>query len=84
MQEYYANTGALRAAAQAARGADGGDVGCSVVEAFSKEAKPKELEDVLRLEYRTKLLNPKWAKAMADQVCRHCNLPHQGCDLLHD
>jgi len=28
-----------------------------------------ELEGVLRLEYRSKLLNPKWAKAMAAQVC---------------
>ena len=42
---------------QAAR--PGAKVGCSIVEAFSKEVKPRELEEVLRLEYRSKLLNPK-------------------------
>lgn len=67
IQEYYANTGALRRAAQVARGPGGAPVGCSVVEAFSKEVKPRELEEVLRLEYRSKLLNPKWAEAMAAQ-----------------
>ena len=39
------------------------------METFSKDVKPKELEQVLRLEYRSKLLNPKWA-----QVC-HPSLP---------
>lgn len=34
-------------------------VGCSVVEAFGDKPKPQELEQVLRLEYRSKLLNPK-------------------------
>lgn len=63
IQEYYANTGALRKAAETAKG--GGKVGCSIIETFSKEVKPRELEDVLRLEYRSKLLNPKWAEAMA-------------------
>ena len=43
-------------------------MGCSIVETFSKDVKPKELEEVLRLEYRSKLLNPKWAAAMSDQV----------------
>lgn len=65
IQEYYANTGALRRAAQAAKGDGGRPVGCSIVEAFSKEVRPRELEEVLRLEYRSKLLNPKWASAMA-------------------
>lgn len=32
------------------------------------QVKPRELEDVLRMEYRTKLLNPKWAQAMAGQA----------------
>ncbi|DBA83121.1 TPA: Magnesium chelatase [Trebouxia sp. C0005] len=66
IQEYYANTGALKKAAENAR-KDGKPVGCSIVETFGKDAKPQELSDVLRLEYRSKLLNPKWAKAMADQ-----------------
>ncbi|KAI8464745.1 MAG: CobN/magnesium chelatase [Monoraphidium minutum] len=65
IQEYYANTGALVRAAKNARG--GKAVGCSVVEAFGKDVKPRELEDVLRIEYRSKLLNPRWAEAMASQ-----------------
>ena len=59
-QEYYANTGALKNAAETAQG--GKKVGCSIVETFSKSTKPRELEEVLRLEYRSKLLNPKWAQ----------------------
>ncbi len=62
-QEYYANTGALKQAAESARG--GRKVGCSIVETFSKSTKPRELEEVLRLEYRSKLLNPKWAEVCA-------------------
>lgn len=78
IQEYYANTGALLAAAQAAKkGCDEGDVGCSVVEAYGEEGQVKELDEVLRLEYRSKLLNPKWAEAMAAQVC-----PVSACLLL--
>jgi magnesium chelatase subunit H len=65
IQEYYANTGALKNAAESAR--DGKSVGVSIVEAFGKEAKPRELEEVLRLEYRSKLLNPRWSEAMASQ-----------------
>ena len=47
--------------------AGGRGVGCSIVETFSKDVRPRELEEVLRLEYRSKLLNPKWA-----QVERTC------------
>ena len=66
IQEYYANTGALLSAARKAR--RGAPVACSVVEAFGGDAStPRELEAVLRLEYRTKLLNPRWADAMAAQ-----------------
>ncbi|KAL6750256.1 CobN/Magnesium chelatase-domain-containing protein, partial [Haematococcus lacustris] len=65
IQEYYANTGALKRAATVARG--GRPVSVSVVEAFGKDTTPRELEQVLRLEYRSKLLNPRWAQAMAAQ-----------------
>jgi len=37
------------------------------VESFSKDVTPRELEATLRLEYRSKFLNPKWASAMANQ-----------------
>lgn len=49
--------------------AGGKKVGCSIVETFSKDVKPKELEEVLRLEYRSKLLNPKWAEVWT--LCPH-------------
>lgn len=64
IQEYYANTGGLKRAAEKQRGQK---VKASFVESFSKDSTPRPLEDLLRLEYRTKLLNPKWAEAMADQ-----------------
>ena len=64
IQEYYANTGGLKRAAEMQRGKK---VGASFVESFSKDTTPRQLEDLLRMEYRTKLLNPKWANAMAAQ-----------------
>ncbi|MGA1285268.1 MAG: magnesium chelatase subunit H, partial [Prochlorothrix sp.] len=65
IQEYYANTGGLKKAAELKRG--GKKTKASFVESFSKDTTPRDLEDLLRLEYRTKLLNPKWAEAMVAQ-----------------
>jgi magnesium chelatase subunit H len=64
IQEYYGNTGGLKLAAEKQSGRE---VEASFVESFSKDTKPRKLKDLLRMEYRTKLLNPKWAEAMADQ-----------------
>jgi magnesium chelatase subunit H len=64
IQEYYANTGGLKKAAETQRGQK---VTASFVESFSKDTTPRNLEDLLRMEYRTKLLNPKWAEAMVAQ-----------------
>lgn len=64
IQEYYANTGALKQAAEQKRGRG---VTASFVESFSKDITPRKLDELLRLEYRSKLLNPKWADAMAAQ-----------------
>ncbi len=64
IQEYYANTGALK---QAAEKRQGKRVTASFVESFSADTTPRQLDEVLRMEYRTKLLNPKWAEAMAQQ-----------------
>ena len=64
IQEYYANTGGLKRAAEQKQGKK---VSASLVESFSKDTNPRNLEEVLRLEYRTKLLNPKWANAMVEQ-----------------
>lgn len=64
IQEYYGNTGGLKLAAEKQSGKK---VTANFVESFSKDTTPRKLEDLLRLEYRTKLLNPKWAEAMANQ-----------------
>ena len=80
INEYYANTGALARAAGDARARRAKEEGkeegsgdaenksfapaVSVVEAFG-DGPPRDLDAVLRLEYRSKLLNPKWAQAMA-------------------
>jgi magnesium chelatase subunit H len=64
IQEYYANTGALKKAAEQQQNQS---VTASFVESFSKDTTPRKLEELLRMEYRTKLLNPKWANAMAAQ-----------------
>jgi magnesium chelatase subunit H len=64
IQEYYGNTGGLKLAAEKESGKE---VEASFVESFSKDTTPRKLKDLLRMEYRTKLLNPKWADAMADQ-----------------
>ncbi|WP_071189721.1 magnesium chelatase subunit H [Trichormus sp. NMC-1] len=64
IQEYYANTGGLKKAAEKQSGKK---VTASFVESFSKDTTPRNLDDLLRMEYRTKLLNPKWADAMANQ-----------------
>ena len=62
IQEYYANTGALKKAAEMA---GGHAVPASFVESFSRDATPRDLDELLRIEYRSKLLNPRWAEAMA-------------------
>jgi hypothetical protein len=37
------------------------------VESFGKDLTARDLDQTLRLEYRAKLLNPKWAQKMAAQ-----------------
>ncbi|MDY6898584.1 MAG: cobaltochelatase subunit CobN, partial [Cyanobacteriota bacterium] len=64
IQEYYGNTGGLKKAAEKQAGKK---VKASFVESFSKDTTPRDLDDLLRMEYRTKLLNPKWAEAMVNQ-----------------
>ena len=76
IQEYYANTGALKKAAENRKGIDSATgkkkkVSVSIIEAFSgspdADVEVKELENVLRMEYRSKLLNPKWIEQMVNQ-----------------
>ena len=74
IQEYYANTGALKKAAENANGISSKGtrkVAVSIVEAFGggddDRNQIQDLENVLRIEYRSKLLNPKWRDAMVAQ-----------------
>ena len=77
IQEYYANTGALglprtprrkrRRSGTVPDPTTFKPVACSIVETFGEDVTPRDLDETLRLEYRTKLLNPRWAEAMADQ-----------------
>ncbi|CAN8065707.1 unnamed protein product [Agarophyton chilense] len=68
IQEYYANTGALVRAAR--KESKNEKVSATIVESFGcardggKGRDPKELEQVLRMEVRTRLLNPQWADKM--------------------
>jgi magnesium chelatase subunit H len=64
IQEYYANTGALKQAAEQERGQR---VRAHFIESIGADATPRPLNDLLRMEYRTKLLNPKWTEAMVNQ-----------------
>jgi len=48
-------------------------VACSIVETFGEDVTPRDLEETLRLEYRTKLLNPRWGcagVALKSDSCR--------------
>ncbi|NJM07456.1 magnesium chelatase subunit H, partial [Candidatus Gracilibacteria bacterium] len=61
MQHYYGYSGALKAAAERATGKT---VALNFIESFTAETKIQSLDQVLRVEYRTKLLNPKWYEGM--------------------
>jgi len=87
IQEYYANTGALKKAAETSqisldengKPREGRKVKVSIIEAFQGSppldggnasgapVEVRDVEDVLRLEYRSKLLNPKWRDSMLAQ-----------------
>lgn len=77
IQEYYANTGALKKAAENRKPVDKSTgkvkkVAVSVIEAFGgtsddSNVPVRDVEDVLRMEYRSKFLNPKWRDAMLEQ-----------------
>merc|ERR1712194_66380 len=77
IQEYYANTGALKKAAENRKPVDKSTgkvkkVAVSVIEAFGgtsddSNVPVRDVEDILRMEYRSKFLNPKWRGAMLEQ-----------------
>ena len=61
MTHYYGHSGAMQLAAQRARG---GGVALSYAESFTGEVKVNGSQQLLQVEARTKLLNPKWYESM--------------------
>lgn len=61
IDHYFSSSGALQLAARKRSSAN---VKLSYVETFTAETKIDDLDKVLRVEYRTKLLNPKWFEGM--------------------
>jgi magnesium chelatase subunit H len=65
IQEYYANTGGLKKAAEKQSGRK---VTTSFVESFSKDTAPRNLDELLRMEYRTAMLRIRlWAKKISSR-----------------
>ncbi len=63
IDHYYEYLGGVASAVKHLRG-DGGAPTILVADATGAEAKVRSLEEAVRLESRTKLLNPKWYEAM--------------------
>ncbi|MFQ3683583.1 magnesium chelatase subunit H [Roseiflexus sp.] len=61
MQHYYGHSGAIRLAAERARG---GDVPLSYAESHTGHVRIAPVEQLIRLEARAKLLNPRWYEAL--------------------
>ncbi|HEX2912835.1 MAG TPA: magnesium chelatase subunit H [Chloroflexia bacterium] len=61
IQHYYSSSGALKLAAEKRRGSK---VSLNYVESFTAETRVADAGSLLRMEYRTKLLNPRWYEGM--------------------
>jgi magnesium chelatase subunit H len=61
MQHYYGHSGAVQLAAKRARGSE---VPLSYAETFTGQVAVNSVDDLLRVESRAKLLNPRWFEAM--------------------
>jgi magnesium chelatase subunit H len=61
IQHYYSASGALKMAAEKRSGKT---VKLNYIESFTSETKINDVGTLLRMEYRTKLLNPKWYEGM--------------------
>eukprot|EP00434_Breviolum_minutum_P022759 symbB.v1.2.020078.t1/scaffold1661.1/size106951/1 len=68
IQEYYANSGAM---VRRMSDLQKRQVQALVLDTTQKEVRPRKLDSVLRMEYRTKLLNPKWAEAFTPSPGRY-------------
>ena len=61
IDHYFSSSGALQ---MAARKRTGGAVKLNYIETYTAETRIEDVDKVLRVEYRTKLLNPKWYEGM--------------------
>ena len=62
MTHYYGHTGAMQLAAKQAQGKDA--LPLSYAETFTGEVRVSGVSDLLRVEQRSKMLNPRWYEAM--------------------
>ncbi len=65
IDHYFSSSGALYMAAKK-RAGEGGGVKLNYVETFTAETTIRDVDQVLRTEYRTKLLNPRWYEGMLE------------------
>jgi len=63
IDHYFSSSGSLQLAARR-RNTKGSDIKLNYVESFTSDIKVDDAEKSLRIEYRSKLLNPKWFEGM--------------------
>jgi len=63
IDHYFSSSGSLQLAARR-RNTRAGDVKLNYVESFTSDIKVDDAATALRIEYRSKLLNPKWFEGM--------------------
>lgn len=63
IDHYFASSGALHMAARR-RNRDAGAVKLNYIESYTAETRIDDLDKVLRVEYRARLLNPRWYEGM--------------------
>jgi len=66
IDRYFSSSGSLQLSARR-RNTKGGDVKLNYVETFTADVKVDDADKALKVEFRTKLLNPKWFESMIDQ-----------------
>jgi magnesium chelatase subunit H len=65
IDHYFSSSGALYMAAKRRAGSES-TVKLNYVESFTAETTIRDVDQVLRMEYRTKLLNPRWYEGMLE------------------
>ena len=66
IDRYFSSSGSLQLSARR-RNTKGNNVKLNYVETFTADVKVDDADKALKVEFRTKLLNPKWFESMIDQ-----------------